>query len=173
MDFFPDASKIENRGNKCWKWGDKSNSFISSFASFQKLEISFSTGCIWILISLFSWKSLNCNGPLYTVKITRVRRENSDQIWLYLHIGIELTQVKVKNPNRKMVKINLIIDVACQNNLVRLTVTFGSWQPFELLSDKRWHNKIRQFCFWCLTSIKRSLSADLSWIEEMDSKFMN
>ena len=44
----------------------------------------------------------------------------------YLHIGIASTQVKVINPKSEMVKINLIIDVACQNNLVRLAVTFGS-----------------------------------------------
>ena len=166
MDFFPEVSKIEKRGNKCWKWGDKSNPFISSFACFQKLETSFSTGWIWILISLFSWKSLNCIGPLYTAKISRFWCENSNYIWLYLHIGIALTQVK--NPKSKMVKIDLIIDVACQNNLVRLTVTFGSWQPFELLSDNRLHNNgnfasdaWRQW---------RSFSADLGW---MDSQFMN
>ena len=168
MDFFPEVSKIEKRGNKCWKWGDKSNPFISSFACFQKLEISFSTGWIWILISLFSWKSLNCNGPLYTVKITRFRRENSNYIWLYLHIGIALTQVK--NPKSKMVKIDLIIDVACQNNLVRLTVTFGSWQPFELLSDNRLHNINNGNFASDAWRQWRSFSADLGW---MDSQFMN
>ena len=57
--FFPvlKASKSENRGNRCWKSGDKSNLFTSFFACFQKLEISFSTGVFSILFSCFTSSS--------------------------------------------------------------------------------------------------------------------